>query len=254
METSIISVENELLEDGTRYTGSAYRLNGKIIPHGYGRKNFSDYYGIGRFVDGVLEGPVYVNHDYYMYTCMMKKGKPYGWSLMINGGYPFFHVVINGDEKEDLSDAILWYFDKLKYYGRKGKMFHCYPKAGEIFIGYPGEAPQNGIGLSFSGFHFMNDGDVWVGTTNTLKKTGDLLHFRNDGTIEIGTFENGALIVPKTIQDVINQYWGYIDFDLSDEFSLMMFSDEYREKHSSKNSPYKDVRLDLTRNYYLENL
>ena len=46
----LLAVENELLEDGVKYTGSVYVKNRKKIPHGYGRKNFPDYYYESRFM------------------------------------------------------------------------------------------------------------------------------------------------------------------------------------------------------------
>ena len=45
------------------------------------------------------------------------------------------------------------------------------------------------------GFHFMNNGDVYVGTDGIkMDKTGFFFKFTKDGYIQIGRFESGLLV------------------------------------------------------------
>ena len=55
------------------------------------------------------------------------------------------------------------------------------------------------------GFHFMNNGDAYVGAEDAAKveKTGFCFKFTNDGRIQIGFFSKGQLVKAMKPRDVI---------------------------------------------------
>ena len=233
----LLAVENELLEDGVKYTGSVYVKNGKKIPHGYGRKNFPDYYYESRFIDGIANGPTYINHNHYMIACQSQNNRGNGWGMMIIGGVLTFGVYRNSELAVDLTNFVSWYFDKILKQNYQNSMFYSYPKAGEIFIGIPGKKYDE-FTSSFMGFHFMDDGSLYVGTTSDLNKNGILLKFNNNGIIEIGEWESGKIKAHLSISEVLDKYWGV---DIKDDIFGSL---------SPMRKKYNNVLINCNINYF----
>jgi len=234
----LLEVKNEILDDGVNYTGSVYVKNGKKIPHGYGQKNYPDYYYVGKFIDGILNGPTYINHKHYMIACQSQNNRGNGWGLMINGGMLTFGVFRNSELAVDLTSFVSWYFDKILKQNYQSSMFHCYPKAGEIFIGIPGKKYDE-FTSSFMGFHFMDNGSLFIGSTSDFKKNGILLKFNNNGIIEIGEWENEKLLTELAISEVLDKYWGV---DIKDDLfgSLSPMRKKYNNVLINTNINYFD--------------
>lgn len=57
------------------------------MPHGCGKKYYSNFYVYGNFKNGILDGPAINSHDHYMYTMFFKENRGNGWGLCINGVY-----------------------------------------------------------------------------------------------------------------------------------------------------------------------
>ena len=229
-------VNDILLPDGKKYSGWGYYKEKKgilfskkeFVPNGAGKKFYDGYYIQGNFVDGIVNGPAIVSHDFYMYTMQCKNQRGNGWGMCINSGLlSEFGYYENSQLKNDLSDLVQWYYAKMKESGRKENMLNVYSsktthEVSDLFIGFPGTAFQNGIALCFMGFHFVADGSVWVGTTDSLKFSGHLLHFCNDGKIECGLFENGTLLESMELQDIIDDYYGTHQYSEDDPFAFML--------------------------------
>lgn len=234
-------VNQIILSDGMRYTGWGYYQQEEFVPDGCGKKLYDGYYEYGNFNNGVLDGPAVVSHDYYMHTIQFKNNHRNGWGLHIDRG----DLVEFGYYKDsklivDVTDFALWYFTNMKAAGRNDNMLTVYTfnethYVAEILIGYRGTM-QNGVGLQFMGFHFMADGSVWMGNTNTRSFTGVLVHFRNDGYIDCGRFVNGALIETLDIQKAIDiQYYG---IPLSNnKFAAELWGTKYQIREQFRNIP-----------------
>ena len=116
-------------------------------------------------------------------------------------------------------------------------MFHSYPKVGEIFIGIPGKKYDE-FTSSFMGFHFMDDGSLYVGTTSDLNKNGILLKFNNNGIIEIGEWEGGKIKAHLSISEVLDKYWGV---DIKDDIFGSL---------SPMRKKYNNVLINCNINYF----
>ena len=210
------------LKDGHYYEGWGYYENNDFVPHGCGKKFFDGHYAYGNYINGVLDGPAIVSYDYYMYTMQFKNSLGNGWGLYINeGDLEEFGYYENGQLKKDLSVFVKWYFQILETTQRAifqnmltMRYYTDNKQVAELLIGYKGGRTNSNEQLPYMGFHFMPDGSVWVGTTETRNLTGYLLHFRSDGLIDVGEFENGNLIeslpfsfiIDYTFFNVISSY------------------------------------------------
>lgn len=224
----LCKVERMYLPDGNTYTGWGYidDMTGDFVPHGCGKKFYQGYYAYGNFRDGVLNGPAIDSHDYYMTTCFFKNNRGNGWGLSLNRGtLTEFGYYVNSELKCNLSDFVLWYFAKMEDSDRRHEnMLHVYThketkEAVELLIGFTGTQPENGIAYCYMGFHFMADGSVWVGTTETRQMNGMLIHFRPDGLIDAGNFRNGELINRMELQEIIDKYYGTWKVDPNSPFA-----------------------------------
>lgn len=244
--------QNVILPDGHKYSGYGEYRNGDFCPNGFGRKDFDQMYAKGNFVDGVLNGPAIISHDYYMYTMFMKNDRGNGWGLCINGGVLVeFGYYRDSQLKADLTKAVEWYFDKMASSDRAGeKMLNIYTSKADgtvtdLHIGYTG-----GDYKCFMGFHFLKDGTVWIGTTEKRTPSGHIMVFRPYGYVNVGLFENGELIEEMSIQELIDQYYGSIISD-DDEFITAIFGKKSSSQlaREKKREQYNDVVLDTTKNY-----
>ena len=222
------------LADQHRYTGWGYYANENFIPHGAGKKFYEGYYAFGNFINGVIDGPAIISHDYYMNTVQFKNNRGNGWGLCINRGtLAEFGYYENSQLKVDLTDYALWYYTKMQQAQRNENMLNLYTykdthQVSELLVGYKG----NEFNV-FMGFRFMLDGSVWLGNTNTHRLDGNLIHFCSNGTIECGEFSKGNLVEPMDIQDLIDYYYGTcnIDDDLFMGLNISSRNNTLREKY-----------------------
>lgn len=209
-------VTDYILADGKKYSGWGYYRNGQFVPHGCGKKFYSDFYVYGNFQKGVLNGPAINSHDHYMYTMFFKENRGNGWGLCINGGYLVeFGYYENSQLKTDLTDFVQWYYEgKLSKAGRSDEsMLSMYTsketkEVTNLLIGYAPKKINDSLTLSCMGFRFKADGSVWVGTGNLTEMTGNYIHFRPDGYIDVGRFDHGNLVDKMLLQDLIDIYFG----------------------------------------------
>ncbi len=209
-------VTGYILADGKKYNGWGYYHNQRFVPHGCGKKFYTDFNVYGNFNRGVLNGPAINSHSDYMYTMFFKENRGNGWGLCINGGFLVeFGYYENSRLKTDLLDFVQWYYEEIL--GKSGrtdeKMMTMYTsketkEVSTLLIGYAPKIISDSITLSCVGFRFKIDGSVWVGTGNLSKMTGDYMHFRSDGCIDIGRFDDGILLERKPLQDLIDIYFG----------------------------------------------
>lgn len=241
------------LSTGQSYKGWGYCQNGYFIPHGCGKKYYTDYYAYGNFQNGELNGPAIISHYFYMYTMHFKNNRGNGWGMCINSGKLIeFGYYENSRLKVDLSDFVLWYCDKMMNSGRTNEnMLHMYTlkeskSVSELFIGYKG----HDIWASM-GFRFKADGSVWVGTTRRSLLSGKLIHFCPNGIVDAGIFNNKNLTQRLSLQNIIDEYYGtYNDNHEDDLMQYLMCSPEFAElmkptlmgRLHLKREKYKNVR------------
>lgn len=189
-------VEKQKLSDGSIYTGEA-RLckDGFYTPYGYGEKILNKNVSMfGKWIDGRVNGVCYMNMHFAMITGQFRNNHPKGWCLSIqqNRGYVFGYFD-EDDCKISLGNEVLWMI-------RSIHNFHLYRmwKYDSIIVG-------ERIDRQVIGFHFMNNGDAYVGAEDAAKveKTGFFFKFTNDGRIQIGFFSKGQLVKAMKPRDVI---------------------------------------------------
>ncbi len=241
------------LEDGHKYSGWGYFENGQFIPHGCGKKFYSDHYVYGNFNRGLVEGPAIESYDMYMQTMQFTNNRGNGWGLSINRGrLSEFGYYKDNKLQIDLSDFALWYYTKMQDAGREENMLTVYTfnsshEVAELLIGYKPGPIQNGVGLVGMGFHFMRDGSIWMGNTATRRFSGKLIHFNSDGTIDCGKFDNGELKERMELQEIINTYYGTFDFSEDDLFANLF---RRREKNPLREQFRNTQPIKVGYNYF----
>ena len=187
-------VEKQKLQDGSIYTGQALLLqNGLYLPHGYGKKYISPQMEMtAHWVNGNANGMCYLNMHSAMVTGHFVNSHPNGWCISVEGGVGFvFGVFRNDDCVLSLGESVIWLIRSMDM-GLKTSY-----KKGQILVG---EIINN----QARGFHFMNNGDLYVGTDDSkLSKTGFFFKFSKDGYIQIGEFNNGILIEELPGEEVV---------------------------------------------------
>ncbi|MDD6227989.1 MAG: hypothetical protein PUA94_02990 [Bacteroidales bacterium] len=178
-------IEKQKLQDGSIYTGQALLLqNGFYLPHGYGKKYISPQMEMtAHWINGNANGMCYLNMHNAMVTGHFVNSRPEGWCLSVEGGVGFvFGVFHNDDCILSLGESVVWLIRTMDMGLRTSY------KKGQILVG---EIINN----QARGFHFMNNGDLYIGTDDSkLSKTGFFFKFSKDGYIQIGEFKNGMLI------------------------------------------------------------
>lgn len=213
------------LSDCLKFNGWGYYSNKGFTPHGVGKKFFNGYYAYGNYVNGKLHGPAIISYDSYMNTIQFKNNSGTGWGLCLDrGNLKAFGYYENSILKVNLTEYVLWYYNKMKQSGRDENMLNMYTfkeshAVADLLIGYKGNQFA-----CFMGFHFVSDGSVWVGTTETRRFDGKLIHFCPNGTIQCGEFCNGELINSLDIQTIIDDYYGTRSFN--DDLGLL--SERYK--------------------------
>lgn len=255
----LVNVTRELLPDGRIYTGTLLITERARLPHGYGKMEYADYYVIGKYDKGILNSPAYVNHNYYMYCTQMRNNRGNGWGLMINRGTLAFGVYKNSEMTTDLTDFVEWFYDKMLSTKRQDSeaMSHCFPKAKEILIGFKGKTISPYVKLCFMGFHFMDDGSVFLGTTQSLieqEESAYLMKFCPDGHIQIGLFSHAKLLEAYNIQSLIDMYWGNNNChkDNIDDIDNMNLDDMFNlpNPFHKERCRYKNIVIDTNKNYF----
>lgn len=189
-------VEKKKLADGSIYTGEAILCkNGFYLPNGWGKKYVSkDLELTGSWRDGNMNGVCYMNLHHSMVTGHFVDSRPDGWCLSIEGGRGFVFGVFKIDDcVNSLGEAVTWMIRSVDL-GLK-----TFSVKKQILVGQVQIANNKAMG-----FHFMNNGDVYVGIDNImLDKTGYFFKFSHDGYIQIGRFEKGNLIERMDAKDVV---------------------------------------------------
>lgn len=255
-------VEKMCLPDGNTYTGWGYvdDNTGDFIPNGCGKKYYQGYYTYGNFRNGMLNGPAINSHDYCMTTCFFKNNRGNGWGVSLNRGeLTEFGYYVNSQLKNDLSDFVAWYFAKMEDSDRRNEnMLHVYThketkEVVELLIGFTGSRPENGIALCYMGFRFKADGSVWVGTTCERQLNGTLIHFRPDGLIDAGEFRNGELINRKSLQAIIDDYYGTWKFDGKFEkgWGNVGHTSPFQTEREQRREEFRNIQeIEEGRNYF----
>jgi hypothetical protein len=251
-------VEKVLLSDGHKYSGYGILKGNDFIPNGYGIKYYSDMYAKGNFIDGELNGPAIISHDYFMTTVQMKENRGNGWGLCINRGMLVdFGYYSNSKLKVNLLETVEWYFEKMLAAGREEEnMLYCYTSKSdgrltELHVGYTAKDLENGVSLCNMGFHFLDDGSVWVGSSASRKMTGILMKFCSNGFIQVGRFENGEFLEEKNIQDVIDNYYGIFKFNDDNDFAFLCSKKtNHEEKQKRIRKQFNNIIIDASRNYF----
>lgn len=198
-----VQVEKQKLQDGSIYTGQARLLtNGYYLPYGYGKKFISPELEMtAHWVNGYANGMCYLNMHDSMVTGHFSNNRPNGWCISVEGGVGFvFGVFQNDDCVLSLGDSMLWLIRSMDL-GLKISY-----KKGQILIG---EVVNN----QARGFHFMNNGDLYVGTDDSkLSKSGFFFKFTKEGYIQIGLFENGILVEELPGEEVVFANGGDVSF------------------------------------------
>ena len=187
-------VEKQKLSDGSIYTGEAILCtNGFYLPNGFGKKYVSSELEItANWKDGNMNGVCYMNMHHSMVTGHFVDSRPNGWCLSIEGGRGFVFGVFKKDDcVYSLGDAVTWMIRSVDA-GLKVSS-----KTKQILVG---EVKNN----QAKGFHFMNNGDLYVGADNArLDKSGFFFKFTYDGYIQIGLFEKGNLLEEMDPKEVL---------------------------------------------------
>lgn len=144
------------------------------------------------WVNGNANGMCYLNLHHVMVTGHFVDNHPEGWCLSVEGGKGFvFGVFHNDDCVTSLGESVVWLIRTMDM-GLKTSY-----KKGQILVG---EVINN----QARGFHFMNNGDLYVGTDDAaLSKTGFFFKFTKDGYIQIGEFKNGVLVEELPGEEVV---------------------------------------------------
>lgn len=213
-KNSLIQVDSVVLSDGKRYSGWGYNTSSGFVPHGVGKKFYSDFEAWGNFIDGELNGPAMDNHHYCMTTGIFKANRLNGWGVSFNRGIlSEFGYFENSQLKTDLTDMVEWFYEKvIKFWDdRKSGMATTYTHKEthmmhDFLIGWSYMKLSPGCTRHQMGFNFMLDGTLWVGITNKMDMTGTLMKFQNDGHIIIGKFDKGVLVEPLSFKEWFNDY------------------------------------------------
>lgn len=214
-------VKDVILVDGLRYTGWGYWNNRAFVPHGCGKKFYSDSYVYGNFKQGVLSGPAINSHNTYMYTGFFTNNRGNGWGLCINcGELVEFGYYQDSQLKVNLTDFVQWYYDGiLKKSDRSDEnMLSMYTskethEVTTLLIGYPPKAVSDQLALACMGFRFKADGSVFVGTGDLSAKNGHYISFYNDGIVYVIQVENAKITSYTKLQDMIDHCFGTESLD-----------------------------------------
>lgn len=210
-------VKNIKLPNGTTYSGFVKIMNDSQIPHGMGICKYEDHNESGMFQDGNLQGIAYLNYHDWMLIGLSNDGSINGWGLKADRGKLFFGVFEDSVLKINLTPLVQIFWNKImedsKYY--KFRVVSVL-KNGEIFAG----TPQ--ITRGRNGFHFLNNGEVFVGACEYDHSdiTGKFLHFDLSYNITKGEFKNGKLVREISDEEFVEacDVWvnhAYLDFDIN---------------------------------------
>ena len=181
------NVKNQKLRDGATYSGEAILCtDGFYAPYGYGVKILNkDVEMTGKWIDGVINGVCYMNMHFAMITGQFKNNHPKGWCLSVEGGKGYvFGYFDNDDCQISLGEEVKWMYWSIHSIHLYKMFMHDSIVVGER------------IGKEIIGFHFMNNGDVYVGTEDAdrVEKSGYFFKFTYDGYLQTGQFNKGNLI------------------------------------------------------------
>lgn len=211
-------VKNMQISDDVTYSGEVMSDGYQDVPHGMGIMKFGDHSELGRFQDGELDGLAYINYHDWMSVGISHRGTINGWGLKVGKGNFTFGVFDDSKIKVNVTPlvAILWSkaMEEANHFNRSATYVR---QNGEIFVG----APQYLLYGAF-GFHFLEDGEVFVGRCDFGEKgrTGKFLHFDADFNITKGQYKDGELVREiddsefiKACEVFVNHK--YMDFDIN---------------------------------------
>lgn len=217
-------VKNVELSDNSIYTGQL--LDDKDIPNGMGTLKSSDRLEKGHFLNGKLDGVAMINTKEICRLGYIKEGVFDGWGLRAMNGEIRFGVLKDKDILVDLTPLVDVFINEMlcvtKQHG--WKLHRCF-KEGYIFFGIPQLTHQGRMG-----FHFMGDGNVFLGLSDhdCNSKSGYFLHFDTNYNISRGRFENGVLVKEMSPLDFIcacpvSASHAYFSFDTSMNYKPSSF-------------------------------
>lgn len=198
-------VKGQQLSDGYIYTGQALMTTGNCIPNGPGlkRKESNMLKIQGWFDHGKLVSPGLIMYEKYMTLGLVEELKPNGWTFeMCRGSFNFAYYA-QGEIVKDVTPLIHGFYNCIRE-DVKFKITH------NSTFGYfvaLGTLPQED--RPFSGFVFVENGDVYVGhgtKNDSYEITGRYMHFSNIGDLKIGEFQNGKLKRGITSEEFTSQY------------------------------------------------
>lgn len=236
-----IKVENLQLKDGNTYTGSALVINSETIPDGYGVKLFKNGRATGSFRMGLIDGPAYYVREDSMTMGVFSKQRLNGWGINMRHGQFWFGVFKDSNLVTDLSEEVEWMMNEIRKSSNK-RWAYVYPKPKEVFLGIPGGSTEF-ISGAYKGFHFYDNGDLYVGQMFDFNKSGNFIKYSNDGSVAVGEWEDGIQIKSFSIQDLFDIHYGVYDPD--DIF--------YKMGHASSMDLRKElnnVTVDTSTNYF----
>lgn len=194
-----VDVEQQKLQDGSIYTGQAIMLEKDLyMPYGYGKRIFGPHMEmIGHWIDGKANGMCYLNLHDSMITGHFVENKPTGWCIKVEKGNRYvFGVFNNGKCIQSLNESVSWIIHSMNWDLKTSYKYE------QILVGEL-------IGNESRGFHFMNNGDLYIGIDESnLSKTGFFFKFTKDGFIEIGEFKNGTLVEKLPGEEVVDANFG----------------------------------------------
>lgn len=250
------NVEKITLDDDSQYSGSAILNKGVYIPHGWGKKTFPNTNSvIGIFENGQLNGLMYNNrhNDMFMGLYDARTNGMNGWGIRMARGLLFFGVWKESNLALDLTEQVEWMLFKLNEQNYQKSYAHVYSKIGEIMLGIPGKRYEQFTSL-FTGYHFMTNGDVYIGTCETgLQKTGKFIKYSFDGKIQIGKFKEGILIDKMDIQELLDDYLGidYSDNEHANDPIMSLLTDDFQSSSNmEERRKYKHLYIDTNKKYF----
>lgn len=189
-----VKIDKQKIADGSIYTGEAVLCkDGTYMPNGFGKKFVSkDLELTGFWRNGNINGVCYMNMHHSMLTGHFIDSRPDGWCLSIEGGRGFVFGVFKIDDCTcSLGEAVTWMIRSINPSIKTSSLKK------QILVGQI-------VNNQAMGFHFMNNGDLYVGTDNSrLEKTGYFFKFTHDGHIQIGRFEFGKLVEEMAAKEVV---------------------------------------------------
>lgn len=220
-------VKDIVISGGITYSGMAISDGDKVIPHGVGICKYADHNESGIFNEGALSGLAYLNYHNYMYIGMCNSQKKInGWGIKASKGGFQFGVFENNELKINLTPLVKIFWSRIMLLAESLKVNPVSVlKSGDIFVGVTQPSTESKLG-----FHFKQNGEVYLGLSDNVQMSGSgvFLHFDSDYNIKRGIFNDGVLsqeIGPLDLLQAcdVDSSLEYKDFDINMNYSMKSF-------------------------------